>query len=60
VQVERGQFGLVEAWIMESGAAFIRVSEARPARSQIDGIFVTIEPNGGSSKPSGNLSSLPS
>jgi hypothetical protein len=45
---------------MESGAAFIRVSEARPARSQIDGIFVTIEPNGGSSKPSGNLSSLPS
>ena len=38
---------------MESGAAFIRVSEARPARSEIDGIFVTIEPNGGSSKPSG-------
>jgi hypothetical protein len=34
VEVERGQFGLVEAWIMENGAAFIRVSEACPARSQ--------------------------
>jgi hypothetical protein len=35
VQVERGQFGLVETWILENGVVFTNPATIRPAPSYL-------------------------